>query len=196
MIVLIDNYDSFTYNLYQYLGEVADDIKVIRNDELSVAEIAALKPRGIVLSPGPGHPREAGVCMEVVEKLHSSVSILGICLGHQAIVEAFGGTVSYAPRIMHGKTSAIEHSESALFENIPQKTSVMRYHSLAAIEGTLPTQLQIIARAMDDEVVMSVQHVDTPTYGIQFHPESFLTEDGKQMLLNWVAQLPKEVEVS
>ncbi|MGL4819981.1 MAG: anthranilate synthase component II [Bacilli bacterium] len=195
MILLIDNYDSFTYNLFQYLGEVTDEMRVIRNDELTVEQIEALAPKGIVLSPGPGHPRDAGVCMEVVQKLKGKVSILGICLGHQAIVEAFGGTVSYAPRIMHGKTSDIAHNENGIFENIRNNTEVMRYHSLAALPETLPEELKVIARATDDDVVMAVQHNDYPIYGIQFHPESFLTTDGKQMLSNWYSQSVKEAKV-
>ena len=185
MILLIDNYDSFSYNLYQMVGAINPDIRVIRNDELSVEEIARLDPAGIILSPGPGRPSDAGVCVEVVQKLGNRFPILGVCLGHQAICEAYGGVISYAKELMHGKQSLTELDVSCpIFQGCPQRALVARYHSLAVLEETLPDCLQVIARTQDQEI-MAVKHREYAVYGLQFHPESILTPDGKQILENW-----------
>lgn len=185
MILLIDNYDSFSYNLYQMVGAINPDIRVIRNDELSVEEIAGLDPAGIILSPGPGRPLDAGVCVEVVQKLGNRFPILGVCLGHQAICEAYGGVISYAKELMHGKQSLTELDVSCpIFQGCPQRALVARYHSLAVLEETLPDCLQVIARTQDQEI-MAVKHREYAVYGLQFHPESILTPDGKRILENW-----------
>ena len=185
MLLLIDNYDSFSYNLYQLVGSVEPDIRVIRNDAMTVEEIEALHPAGIILSPGPGHPEEAGVCIEVVQKLGSKIPILGVCLGHQSICTAYGATVSYAKQLMHGKQSvAALDPESPLFQGCKATEPVARYHSLAAIEDTLPACLTVTARA-DDGEIMAVQHREYPVYGVQFHPESIMTPAGKIMLQNF-----------
>lgn len=185
MILLIDNYDSFSYNLYQMVGAINPDIRVIRNDELSVEEIAGLDPAGIILSPGPGRPSDAGVCVEVVQKLGNRFPILGVCLGHQAICEAYGGVISYAKELMHGKQSLTELDVSCpIFQGCPQRALVARYHSLAVLEETLPDCLQVIARTQDQEI-MAVKHREYAVYGLQFHPESILTPDGKRILENW-----------
>ena len=182
MIVLVDNYDSFSYNLYQLLCAVGAEVEVVRNDELSVAELAALEPEGVVLSPGPGRPVDAGICEDVVRQLTGRVPILGVCLGHQAICEALGGRVTYAPEIMHGKSSLIMFDDACpLFASIKFPARVGRYHSLVADEATLPACLQVVARTEDGEV-MAVSHVEHPTFGLQFHPESILTPDGRAMV--------------
>lgn len=190
MILLIDNYDSFSYNLYQMVGAIADaQIKVIRNDEMTIKEIEALNPDGIILSPGPGKPADAGICIDVVKQLGSKYSILGVCLGHQAICEAYGATVSYAKELMHGKQSRAKlELSSSIFFGCPQEVLVARYHSLAALEETLPECLNVTARTEDGEI-MAVQHKEYPVYGLQFHPESILTPNGKQMLENWFETL-------
>lgn len=186
MVLLIDNYDSFSYNLVQLIGELEPDIKVIRNDEMTVEKISELRPDRIILSPGPGRPENAGVIIDVVKKLGKDIPILGVCLGHQAICAAFGATVTYAKALMHGKQSQAElNTESLLFKNCPEKTLVARYHSLAADADTLPESLEITAKT-DDGEVMAVQHKDYPIYGVQFHPESIMTPDGKQMLKNFL----------
>jgi len=187
MILLIDNYDSFSYNLYQLIGTVEPDIRVIRNDELSVGDIDKLAPDRIVISPGPGRPSDAGVCADVVTGLGERVPILGICLGHQVIYEAFGGTVSYASRLVHGKSSDVTlDSGNVLFEGLPPVIQAARYHSLAAVKSTLPEALQVIAWAEDDEI-MGVCHRDFPVYGLQFHPESILTPQGHIIIENFIA---------
>lgn len=187
MIYLIDNYDSFSYNLYQLIGEVDPAIEVLRNDALSVEDLEAKNPEAVILSPGPGRPADAGICEEVVLKLSGKVPILGVCLGHQAICEAFGGTVGYAKELMHGKSSLVKvDAQSPLFNGLPAKVRVARYHSLAADEESLPECLRVISRA-DDGGVMAVQHVEFPTYGVQFHPESILTPDGRAMIENFLA---------
>lgn len=187
MIYLIDNYDSFSYNLYQLIGEVDPAIEVLRNDALSVEELEAKKPEAVILSPGSGRPADAGICEEVVLKLSGKVPILGVCLGHQAICEAFGGTVGYAKELMHGKSSLVKvGAQSPLFNGLPAKVRVARYHSLAADEESLPECLRVISRA-DDGEVMAVQHAEFPTYGVQFHPESILTPDGRAMIENFLA---------
>lgn len=187
MIYLIDNYDSFSYNLYQLIGEVDPAIEVLRNDALSVEELEAKNPEAVIISPGPGRPADAGICEEVVLKLSGKVPILGVCLGHQAICEAFGGSVGYAKELMHGKSSLVKiDTESPLFNGLPAKVQVARYHSLAADEESLPECLRVISRANDGEV-MAVQHAEFPTYGVQFHPESILTPDGRAMIENFLA---------
>lgn len=186
MILIIDNYDSFTYNLYQMIGSIAPDIKAVRNDAMTVEEIEKLGPEKIVLSPGPGKPSDAGICEEVVEKLAGKMPILGVCLGHQAICEAFGGTVGHASRLMHGKQSDTElDTLSALFAGLEKEVKVARYHSLSLQEDTLPDCLKVTARA-DDGEIMAVEHKEYPVYGLQFHPESIMTPDGKKMLENFV----------
>ena len=191
MILLIDNYDSFSYNLYQFIGEIDDDIKVIRNDELTVKEIEALNPGCIILSPGPGRPADAGVIIDVVKELGSKFPILGVCLGHQAICEAFGATVTYASRLMHGKQSeATFDKDSLLFKGCPEKALVARYHSLAADSATIPAELKITAVTADNEI-MAIEHVKYPIYGVQFHPESIMTPDGKTMLRNFIKNIAK-----
>ncbi len=192
MILLVDNYDSFSYNLYQLIGSLEPDIRVIRNDELTIDEIRALTPQGIILSPGPGRPEDAGICIDVVRELGSSIPILGVCLGHQAICTAYGATVSYAKQLMHGKQSEAAFAESdPFFAGLGSATPVARYHSLAAVEETMPDTLQIIARTKDGEI-MAVKHRDYPVYGVQFHPESILTPQGKVMLQNWIKMTKKE----
>lgn len=192
MIYLIDNYDSFSYNLYQLIGEVDPAIEVIRNDALTVEELEEKNPEAVILSPGPGRPADAGICEEVALKLSGKVPILGVCLGHQAICEAFGGTVGYAKELMHGKSSLVKVDEqSPLFKGLPAKVRVARYHSLAADEGSLPECLQVVSRA-DDGEVMAVQHAEFPIFGVQFHPESILTPDGRAMIENFLAIATKE----
>ena len=186
MIVLIDNYDSFTYNLVQYIGALEPDIRVIRNDACTPEEIEAMKPDAIVISPGPGKPSEAGICIEAIRYFKDKVPILGVCLGHQAICEAFGGTVSYAKELMHGKSSVAQIlEESPLFKNLGTEMQVARYHSLAAIRDTLPEELKITA-VTDDGEIMAVEHRDYPVYGLQFHPESVLTPKGMTLIENFL----------
>lgn len=189
MILLIDNYDSFSYNLYQLIGEIHSDIKVIRNDEMTVEEIRELNPEQIILSPGPGRPEDAGIIIEVVKTLGKTIPILGVCLGHQAICAAFGATITYAKELMHGKQSEITYNkECALFKGCPDRLPVARYHSLAAEADTIPETLQIVAVTTDGEV-MAVQHTKYPIYGVQFHPESIMTPDGKTILYNFIHSL-------
>lgn len=186
MILLIDNYDSFSYNLYQLIGTVKDDLKVIRNDEMTVEEIEALHPELIVLSPGPGKPSDAGVCVQMVKELGEKIPIFGVCLGHQAICEAYGATVSYAKQLMHGKTSMAKlDTSSTLFQGMKPEMQVARYHSLAAVPETMPETLKITAMTEDGEV-MAVQHQTYPVYGVQFHPESVLTPDGIKIIENLI----------
>ncbi|MCR5526986.1 MAG: aminodeoxychorismate/anthranilate synthase component II [Lachnospiraceae bacterium] len=191
MILLIDNYDSFSYNLYQMIGAIEPEIKVVRNDELTVDDIRELKPEGIILSPGPGRPEDAGICIEAARELGSEIPILGVCLGHQAICMAYGAAVTYAKELMHGKQSEAALDESdPIFEGLGHRTKVGRYHSLAADEATLPAELKVIAET-DDKEVMAVKHRKYPVYGFQFHPESILTPDGDKMLANWVKTIRK-----
>jgi anthranilate synthase component 2 len=186
MTLLIDNYDSFSYNLYQYIGAIDQDIQVIRNDQCTVTEIRAMHPRHIIISPGPGKPSDAGMCINVIRELHKEIPILGICLGHQAIFEAFGGTVSYASTLMHGKASRINvDTESAIFKSLPNTIQAGRYHSLAGIESTLPAVLQITARTEDGEI-MAIRHKTSNVYGVQFHPESILTPNGNVIIENFL----------
>ncbi len=186
MILLIDNYDSFSYNLYQYIGEINPDIKVIRNDEMTVDEIRTLNPDKIILSPGPGRPEDAGIIIDVVKELGKDIPILGVCLGHQAICNAFGATITYAKQLMHGKQSYVTFDTSSpLFEGLNASGKVGRYHSLAADADTMPDCLKVISKTVDGEI-MAVQHKQYPIYGMQFHPESILTPDGKAMIRNFI----------
>ena len=193
MLLLIDNYDSFSYNLYQMLGELTPDIKVIRNDAMTVDEVAALNPSHIILSPGPGRPEDAGIIIETVKKLGGKIPILGVCLGHQAICAAYGATIVHAKQLMHGKQSTVTAAQdSRMFRGLPERITVARYHSLAADPATLPDCLRITAKT-DDGEVMAVQHKEYPVYGLQFHPESILTPEGRQMLLNFLQDTPEPV---
>ena len=186
MILLIDNYDSFSYNLYQYVGELDPDIKVIRNDEMTVEEIKNLNPEKIIVSPGPGRPEDAGIIIEAIQTLGKDIPILGVCLGHQAICAAFGATVTYASRLMHGKQSDAKFDTNCpLFKGCPEVAPVARYHSLAADEKTIPECLKVTAKTLEGEI-MAVAHKEYLIYGVQFHPESILTPDGKQMLKNFL----------
>ena len=185
MILLIDNYDSFSYNVYQLVGSVEPDVKVVRNDELTVSEIEALAPTHIILSPGPGRPADAGICEEVIRYFAGKIPILGICLGHQAICEVFGATVTYAKKLMHGKQSvATLDNESVLFAGMAKEMTVARYHSLAADPNTMPDILKVTATTPDGEV-MAVEHREYAVYGVQFHPESVLTPEGKAIIENF-----------
>lgn len=186
MILLIDNYDSFSYNLYQLIGAVDPDIRVIRNDAITIPEMEALAPEAIFLSPGPGKPADAGVCVEAVKYFAGKIPIFGVCLGHQAICEAFGATVSYASRLMHGKTSAAHlDTTTRLFSGMRESIQVARYHSLAAVRETLPDCLRVTAETGDGEI-MAVEHTQYPVYGVQFHPESVMTPDGITMIKNFL----------
>ena len=185
MVLLIDNYDSFSYNLVQMAGSIRPDIKVIRNDAMTVEEIEKLNPSHIILSPGPGYPKDAGVCEEVVKKLAGKIPILGVCLGHQAICEVYGGTIAHAKELMHGKQSEVElDTESQIFYGMNKKIKAARYHSLALKGDTLPEELKVIAQTEDGEV-MAVEHKTYPVYGVQFHPESILTPEGRKILENF-----------
>ena len=189
MILLIDNYDSFSYNLYQLIGSLDPDIKVVRNDMINVNEIRRLHPKRIILSPGPGRPENAGICEEVVRELSGEMPILGVCLGHQAIVDAFGGEVSNAARLMHGKKSVAKVENAVqIFRGLPTSVEVARYHSLSAVESSLPDCLDVIAVSLDDGEIMGVKHKSHSTYGLQFHPESILTPDGKWMMRNFITR--------
>ncbi|KAA3646755.1 MAG: aminodeoxychorismate/anthranilate synthase component II [Chloroflexi bacterium] len=186
MIVVIDNYDSFTYNLVQYLGELGVEVQVYRNDAISVEEVEALQPDSIVISPGPGDPSDAGISKELITTLGPRIPLLGVCLGHQCIGEAFGGLVVRAGRLMHGKTSRVYHYEDALFDGVPSPFEATRYHSLIVEEGDLPEGLAISAFTKEGEI-MGLRHKEYPIYGVQFHPESILTTYGKQILSNFLA---------
>lgn len=185
MILLIDNYDSFSYNLYQLIGEINPDIKVIRNDEMTVEEIEKLAPEKIILSPGPGRPEDAGIIVEVAKTVSKKIPTLGVCLGHQAICNAYGATITYAKELMHGKQSEATFSPSPIFKDIPEKSLVARYHSLAADKDTMPDCLKITAETTDGEI-MAVEHKEYPIFGVQFHPESIMTPQGRKMLENFI----------
>ncbi len=185
MILLLDNYDSFTYNLAQYLGELGCQLEVHRNDRISVAEIARRKPERIVISPGPCTPREAGISVELIEKLSEQFPILGVCLGHQAIGAAFGGTIVRAPKLFHGKTSEVLHDGKGIFRGLPNPFVATRYHSLIVERKSLPKELVITAETADG-VIMGLRHREYPVDGVQFHPESVLTESGKKLLGNFL----------
>ncbi|MDZ8224752.1 MULTISPECIES: aminodeoxychorismate/anthranilate synthase component II [unclassified Nostoc] len=195
MIIVIDNYDSFTYNLVQYLGElaaefpVADDIKVFRNDKISIDEIQALKPEAVVISPGPGRPEDAGISLELIEQLGQELPILGVCLGHQSIGQVFGGKIIPAPELMHGKTSQVSHTGVGVFQGLENPLTATRYHSLVIERETCPDVLEITAW-VEDNTIMGVRHRKYPhIQGVQFHPESVLTSSGKQLLRNFLEQL-------
>ena len=185
MILMIDNYDSFTYNLYQYFGTFTDDIQVVRNNKITIEEIEEMNPDKIVISPGPKSPKEAGICLEVIKHFAGKIPILGICLGHQCIGEAFGATVSYAKQIVHGKQSMIEFQPVGIFQGIEGPIGVARYHSLAILSETIPDCLEVLAKTEDGEV-MAVKHTQYPIIGLQFHPESIYTQHGKRMIENFV----------
>jgi anthranilate synthase/aminodeoxychorismate synthase-like glutamine amidotransferase len=186
VILLLDNYDSFTYNLAQYLGELGCQVEVHRNDRISVEQIAQRKPEGIVISPGPCTPQEAGISVELVQKLAGKVPILGVCLGHQAIGAAFGGKIIRAPKLFHGKTSQIRHDGSGVFRGLPNPFTATRYHSLIVERKSLPAELQVTAET-DEDIIMGMQHRSYPLMGVQFHPESVLTDSGKQLLKNFLS---------
>jgi len=185
MLLIIDNYDSFTYNLYQYIGEIYEEIKVVRNDRIALTEIGNMGISGIVLSPGPGRPENAGICVDVVREYGGRIPILGICLGHQAIGYAYGGNIIRADIIKHGKTSLAYHDGCHLFKDIKTPIEVMRYHSLVVDRHTLSKELVVTAETKDG-VVMGLRHRVHPVYGLQFHPESILTEQGKEIIRNFV----------
>ncbi len=187
MILLIDNYDSFSYNLYQFVGEMNPDIKVVRNNELTVEQIRKLAPERIILSPGPGKPEDAGICIDCVKSLGDKIPILGVCLGHQAICKAYGAEVSYAKTLMHGKQSIADiNTESVIFKGLEPEITVARYHSLIAVNGTIPEALKVTAKTKDGEI-MAVEHKEHPVFGVQFHPESILTPSGKKILANFLS---------
>ena len=187
MILLIDNYDSFTYNLVQYFGELGETLLVRRNDAITLEEIEQLAPDYLVISPGPCTPKEAGISVEAIQAFAGKIPILGVCLGHQAIAEAFGGDVVHAERLMHGKTSRIQHDGKGLFRDVPQQTVVTRYHSLAVKRDTLPSVLEITAETAEGEI-MALRHRTLPIEGVQYHPEAILTEHGKMMIRNFIEE--------
>ena len=186
MVLVIDNYDSFTYNLVQYLGELGQELKVVRNDAMTVDEIAALKPERIVISPGPCTPKEAGISVDTIKRLAGAIPILGVCLGHQSIGEAFGGEVVRAERPMHGKTSMIRHDQQTIFRNLPNPFEATRYHSLIVRRESLPSCLEVSAETAEGEI-MGLRHRILPIEGVQFHPESILTRPGKDLLRNFLS---------
>lgn len=186
MILLIDNYDSFVYNLYQFLAVEDPDVRLVRNDRITPEEAFSMKPDAIVISPGPGKPSDAGVCVELIRQLKGRIPILGVCLGHQAIGEAFGATVTHASRLMHGKTSLLtDVADDIIFKGIKKPVQVARYHSLSVQESTLPEELEVTARSEDGEI-MAMRHREYPIYGLQFHPESVMTPDGPVMIRNFL----------
>ena len=188
MILVLDNYDSFTYNLVQYLGELGEDIDVRRNDALSVEDVGVMRPEAIVVSPGPCTPSQAGISVPLIQRWGADIPIFGVCLGHQAIGEAYGGNVIRASRVMHGKISAITHDGTGLFQAVPSPLSVMRYHSLVVERATLPASLEVTAVAADDSSeIHALRHRDFPVWGVQFHPESILTQSGRQILKNFLS---------
>lgn len=186
MILLIDNYDSFVYNLYQFIAVEDPDVRLVRNDRITPEEVLDMKPDAIVISPGPGKPSDAGVCIELIRQLKGRIPILGVCLGHQAIGEAFGATVTHASRLMHGKTSLLtDVADDIIFKGIKKPVQVARYHSLSVQESTLPEELEVTARS-DDGEIMAMRHREYPIYGLQFHPESVMTPDGSAMIRNFL----------
>ena len=188
MLLVIDNYDSFTYNLVQYLGELGETLEVHRNDALTVEQVGDMAPDAIVVSPGPCSPREAGLSVDVIRRYGAGIPLLGVCLGHQAIGEAYGGVVTRADRVMHGKMSQLMHDGTGLFAGIPSPFGVMRYHSLIVERATLPADLQVTAVAVDNvNEIHALQHRTHPVWGVQFHPESILTEHGRDLLVNFLA---------
>ena len=190
MILMIDNYDSFTFNIVQYMSELGANLKVVRNDEITIKEIEKMKPSQIVISPGPCTPNEAGISVDVIRRFHANIPILGVCLGHQSIAQAFGGRVIRAKRVMHGKVSSIYHNNIGVFENLDQGFTATRYHSLVIEKSTLPSCLEITAWCLADdgdfEEIMGIRHKEFPIQGVQFHPESILTEHGHKLLENFI----------
>jgi para-aminobenzoate synthetase component 2 len=188
-VLVIDNYDSFVYNLVQYLGQLGVDSDVFRNDEISVAEVARRRPTGVLLSPGPGSPDRAGIMLELIKGYGDTIPMFGVCLGHQAIGEAFGATVNRAPELLHGKTSEVTHDGTGVLRGLPDPFTATRYHSLAVVESTLPDEIEVTGRTTDSGLVMAMRHRTLPLEGVQFHPESVLTQGGHMMLANWLAGL-------
>lgn len=188
MILMIDNYDSFTYNLVQYLGELGQDLKIFRNDKISIKEIKKLSPKKIIISPGPGRPQDAGISCKLIEEFTGKIPILGVCLGHQCIGEVFGGKIIQAKKLMHGKTSLIYHNAKTILRGIENPFEATRYHSLAVERRSLPKVLEIIAWTKDDNEIMGLRHKDYPVWGVQFHPESIMTKLGKKILKNFLKQ--------
>lgn len=195
MIVLIDNYDSFTYNLYQLLGAYEEEIVVLRNDKVTIQELEEMKPKAIILSPGPGKPEDAGICIQVIQHFYKQIPILGICLGHQAIVSAFGGEIVRAEHIKHGKTSRVKHNGTSIFSYVTQPLTAMRYHSLVAAKQTIPKCFDVLATAMDDGEIMAVRHNYYPLFGLQFHPESIATEEGGKLIRAFLSNVKEEERV-
>ncbi len=185
MLFMLDNYDSFTYNLVQYLAELGADVRVERNDKMTVSEIVNSKPSGFVLSPGPGRPENAGVMCELIRQVDGQIPMLGVCLGHQAIAQVYGATIGYAPTLMHGKVSEIEHNGSRLFKSVPSPFKATRYHSLTIDPDTLSADFSVTARTRD-HVIMAIAHKTKPLFGVQFHPESIMTPEGKTILRNFL----------
>ena len=192
MLLMIDNYDSFTYNLVQYFGELGEDVRVFRNDQITLEEVAELRPASIVISPGPCTPNEAGISVPLIKRFAGEIPLLGVCLGHQSIGQAFGGKIIHAKSVMHGKTSAIRHENKGVFAGLPDPLTATRYHSLVIERETLPSCLEITAWT-DDGEIMGVRHRELPVEGVQFHPESILTEAGHELLANFLRQTPKAV---
>ena len=193
-ILVIDNYDSFVYNIAQILGELGAEPIVVRNDKITVEQVRAMNPDGIVISPGPGHPADRkyfGVCTDVIREIGQKTPILGVCLGHQGIVHAFGGKVINAKKVRHGKTSPIQYSSNRLFENVANPFKATRYHSLVAEQDTIPNCLEVTARALDDGEIMGIKHKEYPIEGVQFHPESVLTGEGRKILQNFVTMVKR-----
>jgi para-aminobenzoate synthetase component 2 len=186
-VLVIDNYDSFVYNLVQYLGQLGVECEVRRNDEISVADVGHLRADGVLLSPGPSTPARAGICLDLIKAYAGKVPIFGVCLGHQAIGEAFGATVTRAPELLHGKTSEVTHDGLGVLANLPTPFTATRYHSLAVVESTIPVEFEVTGRTTDSGVVMAMRHRTMPVEGVQFHPESVLTQGGHLMLANWLA---------
>jgi len=185
-VLVIDNYDSFVYNLVQYLGQLGVECDVRRNDEIAVAEVGQLKPAGVLLSPGPGTPDRAGIMLELIRTYADTMPIFGVCLGHQAIGEAFGAVVNRAPELLHGKTSEVTHGGAGVLRGLPDPFTATRYHSLAVVESTLPDEIEVTGRTADSGLVMAMRHRTLPLEGVQFHPESVLTQGGHLMLANWL----------
>ncbi|MFN7097527.1 MAG: anthranilate synthase component II [Gammaproteobacteria bacterium] len=188
MILIIDNYDSFTYNLYQCIAQYTSDVEIVRNDKITVDEIRKKQPTAIILSPGPGRPEDAGICIQVIKTLGKNIPILGVCLGHQAITMAFGGKVIQAPEIVHGKADAISHNQQGIYQHLPQPFNAGRYHSLIADKNSFPEVLEIEAESADG-LIMGLKHKTFPIYGVQFHPESILTPQGSQLLKTFCLQV-------
>ncbi len=185
MILIIDNYDSFTYNLYQFISQLVAEVKVVRNDKISIEDISQLSPRGIVLSPGPGKPEDAGECINIIKNFSGKIPMLGICLGHQAIAVAFGGAVIKSNEIVHGKSSLVFHNRETLYKNVPLPFQAGRYHSLIVEKNSLPPQLKIESET-SDQIIMGLRHIEHPTFGLQFHPESTLSECGMNVVENFI----------